>query len=76
MKKDRAAAKRKATTATNALEQAAAEPEMEEEEADEAGFDKWSDDDLREFIKSETGNAVRGNPSHDTLVRMAKEAQK
>lgn len=36
-------------------------------------FDSWSDDDLKEWIKSESGAAPRGNPSHETLVRMADE---
>lgn len=35
-----------------------------------------SDDDLKAFIKEKTGSAPRGNPAHDTLVRMATEARK
>lgn len=46
------------------------EPETDERPASE--FDDWSDEDLKSWIKAE-GGAVRGNPSHETLVRMADE---
>jgi hypothetical protein len=56
------------------------EAEEEEEKADEepaveaSEFEKWSDDDLRAFIKERTGTGVRGQPAHQTLVTMAEEA--
>jgi hypothetical protein len=61
------------------------EAEQEEEEAGTQGpqgntglqdsaFEKWSDDDLRAFIKEQTGTGVRGQPAHSTLVAMAEEA--
>lgn len=37
-------------------------------------FASWSDDDLKEWVASLTGAKPRGNPSHDTLVRLAIEA--
>lgn len=40
----------------------------------EAGFSTWDDADLKTYIKEQTGAAPRGNPSHETLVRMAEEA--
>lgn len=36
-------------------------------------FAEWATDDLKAFIKDRTGAAPRGNPGHDTLVRMASE---
>lgn len=36
-------------------------------------FVAWGDADLKNFIKTQTGSAPRGNPSHDTLVAMARE---
>jgi hypothetical protein len=39
-----------------------------------SAFEAWSDDDLRTFIKEKTGTGVRGQPAHETLVRMAEEA--
>jgi len=46
------------------------EPDEPEAKSD---FDSWSDGDLKDWIKSESGSAVRGQPSHETLVRMADE---
>lgn len=37
-------------------------------------FDNWDDKALRAFIKEQTGAAPKGNPSHETLVRLAEEA--
>jgi hypothetical protein len=36
-------------------------------------FDSWEDELLKEHIKEKTGKAPRGNPSHETLVKMADE---
>lgn len=38
-------------------------------------FDGWDDSDIKEYLKSETGSAPRGNPSHETLVKMADEIE-
>lgn len=38
-------------------------------------FEDWSDADLKAWIKDETGDAPRGNPSHATLVSMADQIQ-
>lgn len=43
-------------------------------EAEDSPFFQWPDDDLKVFIKEQTGQAPRGTPSHETLVRMAHEA--
>ena len=37
-------------------------------------FADSSDEELKAYIKSETGQSPRGTPSHETLVRMAREA--
>lgn len=34
-------------------------------------FDDYQDEDIKAFIKDRSGSAPRGNPSHETLVRMA-----
>lgn len=44
-------------------------------EASVSPFDTWEDADIKDFIKSETGVAPRGNPSHATLVGMADEIE-
>lgn len=36
-------------------------------------FDEMPDDELKAFIGDKTGSRPRGQPSHETLVRMAKE---
>jgi hypothetical protein len=36
-------------------------------------FDGWSDDELKTFIKSRTGSAPRGQPSHATLIASAEK---
>lgn len=36
-------------------------------------FDSMSDDDIKAFVKEHTGSAPRGNPSRETLVKMAAE---
>lgn len=36
-------------------------------------FEAMSDDELKSFIGEKTGSRPRGQPSHETLVRMAKE---
>jgi len=38
-----------------------------------SSFDDYQDEDIKAFIKDRTGSAPRGNPSHETLVRMADE---
>lgn len=48
------------------------EPAAQPEQTEFAG---WSDDDLKEWIASQTGAKPRGNPSHETLVRLAIEAK-
>jgi hypothetical protein len=40
-----------------------------------SAFDEMPDDELKQFIKEVTGSAPRGQPSHETLVRMAEEAE-
>lgn len=45
------------------------------EPASESAFESWDDTDIKEYIKSETGAAPRGNPSHATLVGMADEIE-
>lgn len=39
----------------------------------EAFFAQQSDEELKQFIADRTGSKPRGNPNHDTLVRMASE---
>lgn len=36
-------------------------------------FASWADDDMKAYIKDATGQAPRGQPSHDTLVKMCDE---
>lgn len=38
-------------------------------------FSEWADDDLKDWIATQTGARPRGNPNHETLVRMADEAK-
>lgn len=47
-------------------------PTVAEEAA--SSFADWTDENLKAFIKEQTSQAPRGNPSHATLVRMAEEA--
>jgi hypothetical protein len=51
-------------------------PEDAADQPDEPSddFENSSDDELKEYIASITGSKPRGNPSHETLVRMAREA--
>jgi hypothetical protein len=42
------------------------------EEPKEKALEDCSDAELKEFIKRETGEPVRGNPSRDTLITRAK----
>lgn len=39
-------------------------------------FNDMPDDELKQYIKEVSGQAPRGNPSHETLVRMAIEAER
>ena len=53
-----------------------ASPVVQAEPAnDTTDFAEWSDDDLKDWIATQTGARPRGNPNHDTLVRMAAEAK-
>lgn len=53
----------------------AVEPVADPEPTSEADeFDDASDEELKTYIKAQTGTAPRGTPSHETLVRMAREA--
>lgn len=47
--------------------------DVEPEKGEPSEFADWTDDDLKAWIKAESGQAPRGNPSHETLVRMADE---
>jgi hypothetical protein len=49
--------------------------QVQSEKAEPTGYAAMSDDDLKELIASKTGSRPRGNPSHDTLVRMAHEVE-
>lgn len=50
------------------------EPEADSEPADADDFEDSSDEELKVYIASQTGQRPRGTPSHETLVRMAREA--
>lgn len=39
-------------------------------------FEDWEDEILKAYIKDKSGSTPRGNPSHDTLVKMAVELAK
>ncbi len=39
-------------------------------------FDRWQDPDIKAFLKDATGALPKGNPKHETLVRLAEEAVK
>lgn len=39
-----------------------------------SAFDTWDDEDIKLWIKDATGERPKGNPSHETLVRLADEA--
>jgi hypothetical protein len=54
------------------LEAVADEPVADEASDDD--FDASSDEELKVYIASQTGQRPRGTPSHETLVRMAREA--
>lgn len=56
---------------------AALPPPLTEREAETLApsvFAGWDDVALKAFIKERTGAAPKGNPGHDTLVRLAEEA--
>lgn len=50
--------------------------ERQPTESKETDFEDWTVDDLKAYIKEETGNAPKGNPNKATLVEMAEEAYK
>jgi NACalpha-BTF3-like transcription factor len=60
------------------VEQPTAQAEQADEpvdgEAADDDFDASSDEELKVYIASQTGQRPRGTPSHETLVRMAREA--
>lgn len=70
--KEQIAAMNRAPEPGPAAEEPAATPEPANDTTD---FAEWSDDDLKDWIANETGARPRGNPNHDTLVRMASEAK-
>jgi NACalpha-BTF3-like transcription factor len=51
-----------------------AEAEAEAEAAEDDDFEASDDETLKLYIASQTGARPRGTPSHETLVRMAREA--
>ena len=46
-----------------------------DEPVGESQFETFSDEDLKIFIADKTGQRPRGNPSHETLVRMCDELE-
>lgn len=42
--------------------------------ANQSAFETWDDEDLKLFILDATGARPQGNPKHDTLVKLADEA--
>jgi len=44
------------------------------EDVSDSPFASWADDDLKNWIRDATGSLPKGNPKHETLVRMADEA--
>lgn len=42
-------------------------------QAEVSAFDEWTDEKLKSYIKERSGSTPRGNPSHETLVKMADE---
>ena len=38
------------------------------------GFDAWEDQNIKAFLKDATGEKPKGNPKHETLVKLAEEA--
>jgi len=66
------------TKPAKAAKPADEEPEQEEEteaDKDASPFEDFSDTELKEYIEQETGSKPRGNPSHETLVRMCDELE-
>lgn len=51
----------------------AAIPEETQTSEGSTDFDAMSDEEIKSFIKDGTGSAPRGNPSRETLIRMASE---
>lgn len=72
------ALRRKVAELTAAQSQSAVRLENAEELAEEAieaaEFTAMSDDQIKSYVKERTGSAPRGNPSRDTLIRIALEA--
>ncbi|MCP1270561.1 hypothetical protein [Acetobacter cerevisiae] len=63
--------------AEKAAERAVAEEALEEAAADAeivSAFSGMTEEQLKSYIKERTGAAPRGNPSRETLLRMAEEA--
>lgn len=59
-----------------ALAEALKSPLPKTDPVEVSPFNDMPDDELKQFIKDVTGAAPRGNPSHETLVRMAMEADR
>lgn len=49
--------------------------EPETDVPEDSAFEDSTDEELKAFIAAQTGQRPRGTPSHDTLVRMAREAE-
>jgi hypothetical protein len=52
-------------------------PPMEDDDGTDVSgspFMSWDDASLKAWIKEKSGSGPRGNPSHETLVRMAEQA--
>ena len=54
------------------LEGQAAAPAVDEKQSED--FDCWEDANIKAFLKDVTGAVPKGNPKHETLVRLAEEA--
>jgi len=52
----------------------ASEQTASEQMSDVDEFESATDDELKPYITSQVGTRPRGNPNHDTLVRMARDA--
>lgn len=57
---------------SQAVAQMAAE-ELQEEAAEQSAFAHMTEEQIKAMIKERTGQAPRGNPSRETLLRMAEE---
>lgn len=69
------AAPRVPSTAVESDDETGSEDDdAEDDPAEEVStFQMWEDVEIKNFIKDRTGTAPKGNPNHETLVRMADE---